>query len=145
MLSGLWAAQRDDYPVTVKSGHSLSQLVLSPEPIDDTSVARPDALVVLSEDGARKAAGTLARLRPADRVLTVPAFAGLATPARLEIVDPAPAPPRLVKSQLALLVVAAAARRLGLLPREALEAAAGDGDEARSAAALEAIAAGWAL
>ena len=39
--SGLYAAQADDYPITVRSGHSLSTLVLSPEPLDFAGVGRP--------------------------------------------------------------------------------------------------------
>ena len=33
ILSGLWAAQQDDYPVTVQTGHSISELIFSPRPI----------------------------------------------------------------------------------------------------------------
>ena len=33
ILSGLWATQRNEYPVTVKSGHSISEIVLSPQEI----------------------------------------------------------------------------------------------------------------
>ena len=32
--SGLWVTQRDDYPVTVKTGHSISEVVLSPTAAD---------------------------------------------------------------------------------------------------------------
>ena len=44
ILSGLWAAQQDDYPVTVQTGHSISELIFSPRPILFTGVTRPDAL-----------------------------------------------------------------------------------------------------
>ena len=30
LLAGLWASQADDYPVTVKTGHSISELIFSP-------------------------------------------------------------------------------------------------------------------
>ena len=70
VLSGLWAAQRDDYPVTVKTGHSLSHLVLSPEPIDHAgSSGRPDAVLVLAEEGARKVAGLLVAAGPLEPAL----------------------------------------------------------------------------
>lgn len=68
ILSGLYAAQRDDYPITVKTGHSVSELILSPEPIDDTGVERTDALLVLSEDGRKKCGPYLAALAPGARV-----------------------------------------------------------------------------
>ena len=67
--SGLWAAQRDDYPITVRSGHSVSELVLSPAEIHYAGGRRPDALLLLSEDGRRKVGGYLAAMRPEDRPL----------------------------------------------------------------------------
>ena len=53
ILSGLWAAQQDDYPVTVQTGHSISELIFSPRPILFTGVTRPDALVLATEDGRK--------------------------------------------------------------------------------------------
>ena len=38
--SGLWAAQRDDYPVTVKSGHSVSELWIAPEEMPRTATGK---------------------------------------------------------------------------------------------------------
>jgi len=54
VLSGLWATQRDDYPVTVKSGHSISEIILSPEEILYTGIERPDALIIVAEEGLNK-------------------------------------------------------------------------------------------
>jgi pyruvate/2-oxoacid:ferredoxin oxidoreductase beta subunit len=139
VASGLWAAQRDDYPVTVKSGHSLAELILSPRPIDDTGVPEPDALVVLSQDGRRKVAGLLPRLAPTARVFAPPALApGLGVAGGVEDLDPAAAG-RSARGHPSLVLAVAALRRLGLVPREALEAAA-SGDEERAA-----VAAGWEL
>ena len=79
---GLWASQKDDYPITVMTGHSVSDLVLSPEPIDDLRVEAPDALIVLSEDG-------LARIGAmAQRAATVFVAEGLhvETPATLRTI-----------------------------------------------------------
>ncbi len=53
-LSGLWATQRDDYPVTVRSGHSVSEIILSPAEVHYTGVDHPDALFILSEQGYAK-------------------------------------------------------------------------------------------
>ena len=44
--SGLWVTQRDDFPITVKAGHSLSQVVISPEEMPLTTVTEPDVLVI---------------------------------------------------------------------------------------------------
>jgi len=122
VLSGLWASQRDDYPVTVKSGHSLSELILSPEPIDYTGIRRPDALLLLSEIGYRKAAGRLARMGEGGVVFALSGLGELEVPAgvRLERIDPESWPRGLRKTHLALMVLARAVETLGLVPPEAL-------------------------
>ena len=52
---GLHATQSDDYPITVKTGHSIAELIFSPDPIDFTGIDSPDLMVILSEDGLAKA------------------------------------------------------------------------------------------
>jgi len=126
--SGLYAAQADDYPITVRSGHSLSTLVLSPEPLDFAGVGVPDALVILSEDGLAKAKALLPRLSPESLVMAFPDVAALETPARLVVLDPAAASTRLARADHGLAACAAAVLLLGLFPTAALvEAAAAAG------------------
>ena len=123
ILSGLWASQRDDYPVTVKTGHSISEVILSPEPIRYTGIPKPDVLLLLSQDGYRKAGKYLSKLTAEDWLFTVPAFADLETPAKKVVLDFAgakiPAPGR----ELALISVGAVVQRLKFLPPEALQEA----------------------
>ncbi|MBN2555974.1 MAG: 2-oxoacid:acceptor oxidoreductase family protein [Anaerolineales bacterium] len=54
VLSGLYASQRSDYPVTVKTGHSLAEIVISAEKLLYTSVKKPDALIILFPEGLEK-------------------------------------------------------------------------------------------
>jgi len=124
LLSGLWATQRDDYPITVKTGHSIAELVLSPRPIDYTGIVRPDAMVLLSPDGAAKVAPQLGAMTAADRVFVVPELAGVKTAARVVVIDPADARVRLAPGRVALHVLATALRSLRIFPLDALEAAA---------------------
>ena len=67
VLAGLYAEQRNDYPVTVKTGHSLAEIVLSPEKLVYASSEDPDALLILFEEG-------LAKVKP----LLQPAHSGAA-------------------------------------------------------------------
>jgi pyruvate/2-oxoacid:ferredoxin oxidoreductase beta subunit len=124
ILSGLWAAQRGDYPVTVKSGHSLAELILGPEPIDYAGVARPDALAILTREGRAKAGPLLGRMTASGEVFVLPESADLETPAKVTVLDPVGLPPAIARQQLALAVVGEMARRLDLVPPEALSAAA---------------------
>ena len=120
ILSGLWAAQQDDYPVTVQTGHSISELIFSPREILFTGVTRPDALVLVTEDGRRMAGRYLKALTPESWLFVTPEFAGLETPARKVVFDFDAAGIKGSKKNLGLLMAAAALRRLGVFPIEAV-------------------------
>lgn len=125
LLSGLWAAQRDDYPITVKTGHSIAELVLSPREIHFTGAARPDAMIVLSQEGLAKVGAQLAAMEAGDRVFTVPDLVDpVMTRAQITVIDPKTAPSKLSPGRVSLYCVARALRELGILPDGALEAAA---------------------
>ncbi|MCP4678455.1 MAG: hypothetical protein GY854_23670 [Deltaproteobacteria bacterium] len=55
MYSGLEATQKDDYPITVMTGHSLAEVIFSPKTIDYTAIDEPDYFVAISEDGVKRA------------------------------------------------------------------------------------------
>jgi Pyruvate/2-oxoacid:ferredoxin oxidoreductase gamma subunit len=124
LLSGLWAAQQDDYPVTVQTGHSISELIVSPREILFTGVTRPDALVLISEEGRKKAARQLAALTKDGWLFTTPQFAGIETSARTVVFDAESRGARGGRRNLGLLLTAAALRRLDLFPIAACEEAA---------------------
>jgi len=119
ILSGLYAAQRDDYPITVKTGHSIAELVFSPEEIAHTGASRPDALLILTEDGAKKARPYLARMGESSHLFAPPAFLDLPTRARKSAL----ALPGTLRGPSTLAALAAVLRQLGLFPIPALEAA----------------------
>ena len=54
MFAGLKATQKDDYPITVQTGHSVAEIIVSPEQIDYTGIKNPDYVVVVSDDGLRR-------------------------------------------------------------------------------------------
>ena len=124
LLSGLWAAQRDDYPITVKTGHSVAELVLSPREIEYTGIQRPDAVILLSREGASKVGRQLAAMRSDDRLFALPEVADVPTGAARRIIDPARSPVPLKAGQVALYCAALAVRELGVMPPAALAAAA---------------------
>jgi pyruvate/2-oxoacid:ferredoxin oxidoreductase beta subunit/Pyruvate/2-oxoacid:ferredoxin oxidoreductase gamma subunit len=80
---GLEVTQKNDYPVTQGTGFSVSEVILSPGPIDYTGIERPDVVFVVSDDGLRELArnGTVDRIGPhtlviADASLTLPEVPG---------------------------------------------------------------------
>lgn len=66
VAAGLYATQKNDNPVTQGTGFSLSEICLSPRPIEYTGMEQPDVVIVVSADGLKElvANGTLAGTRP---------------------------------------------------------------------------------
>ncbi len=141
--SGLWAAQRDDYPVTVKSGHSVSELWLAPEEMPLTAVTQPDVLAIISDDGYGKAGPYLSAMTANDLVLTIPDYADLETDAQVVVIDPKSAEKRIPKTSMGLVYLAAALAMTGPYPLDALRVAAAAGSF--SEVNLEAVETGIAL
>ena len=62
IASGLYATQKDDYPITVMTGHSLAEVILSPQHIDYTGIDEPDIILAISEAGVKQAGGSIGAL-----------------------------------------------------------------------------------
>lgn len=77
MYAGLSATQKDDYPITVMTGHSVSEIIISPERIEYTAVDDPDYFVLVSEDGLKK---TRSRIESLPSTCTLYAEASLELP-----------------------------------------------------------------
>jgi pyruvate/2-oxoacid:ferredoxin oxidoreductase beta subunit len=122
-LAGLHATQRGDYPVTVRSGHSVSEVVLAPSEIRYTGVSRPDALFLLSADGYKKVRHLLPRMGEEAWLFVTPEFAEVESPARKVVFDPRPWG-KAVRGNEALAMVSAGLARVGVLSPEVLRAAA---------------------
>ncbi|MFP4049596.1 MAG: thiamine pyrophosphate-dependent enzyme, partial [Desulfovermiculus sp.] len=62
MSAGMQTSLKNDYPITVLTGHSVSEVILSPEPIDYTGLSKPAVVIVLAEEGIRRRKQDLASL-----------------------------------------------------------------------------------
>ncbi|MCC6359226.1 MAG: 2-oxoacid:acceptor oxidoreductase family protein [Phycisphaerales bacterium] len=80
VAGGLFAAQQDDFPITVRKGHSISNLIVSSEPILYAALDHPDVLIILSDDGLKRL-GRLDRLSPSCLILADDTLALPPTPA----------------------------------------------------------------
>lgn len=123
MLSGLRATQKDDYPITIMTGHSISEIILSPRRIDYTAIDAPDYFLVLSEDGLRKTARQIAGLGPscillADEALEIPE-----TRAQVRRLPLARAEKEVGRFSIAAIALAAALEDAGIFPMAAYEEA----------------------
>jgi len=122
VLSGLWATQRDDYPVTVRSGHSLSEVILSPQEIRYLGISKPDIMVVLFEEGLKKVRPRLEQLGQADRLYINAGLLPVETGAQVVPLD---LRGKGRKKHWSLMAMAAVLRHSGIYPLEAFKEAVG--------------------
>jgi 2-oxoglutarate ferredoxin oxidoreductase subunit beta len=80
--AGMQVTQKSDYAITVMRGPSITELIISPEPIGYTGVERPDLIVALSEDGVRPRRELFAQMTAAGRVIVAK---GVAIPPTLAV------------------------------------------------------------
>ena len=69
MTAGWHATLKNDYPITVLRGHSVSEMVLSPEPVDYTGIERPAVVVALADEGVARRKTLFAGLGPETLVI----------------------------------------------------------------------------
>ncbi|MGC8838103.1 MAG: hypothetical protein ACP5UM_06765, partial [Anaerolineae bacterium] len=123
VLCGLWTTQRDEYPVTVAAGHSVSQVILSPEEVLHPGFDRPDWAVVVTEEGLGKVRRLLQKMDASCTLYLAEGLGPVETRARVVLLDlqggPRPLPPH----EQTLAALAAALDHSGLLPLEALREA----------------------
>ncbi|WP_419660921.1 KorB1: 2-oxoglutarate synthase, subunit beta [Desulfosarcina variabilis str. Montpellier] len=62
MTGGMHATLKNDYPITVLRGHSVSEMVLSADPVDYTGIDRPSVVVALANEGVGRRKKLLAKL-----------------------------------------------------------------------------------
>ena len=54
LAAGLQTTQKNEYNITVLRGHSITEVVLSPEDIGYTGIERPDVVLALSQEGVER-------------------------------------------------------------------------------------------
>lgn len=131
MMSGLWATQRDDYPVSVMSGYSVSEVILSREEILYLGIEKPDIVAVLSPEGLSQVPRQLRAMDESQTVYVVPELAEHVQTRARKIVFNLTRP--ISKKSLALAATAAIIRHANLYPLEAFREAISVGQRAEIA------------
>ncbi len=124
MMAGLWVTQRNDYPTTVKSGHSISEVVLSPEEIYYPGIEKPDLTVVLFPEGLAKVKNQIAILTHQDVILLHANLPPIETKAHKIIIDFEKAGTyRRKKEYWAIMALVKAIQETNIFPLEAFKEA----------------------
>jgi 2-oxoglutarate ferredoxin oxidoreductase subunit beta len=121
ILSGLWATQQNDYPVTVKSGHSVADVILSPEPVLHMGIPDPDVMLVLFPEGLRKERSRISALSPDATLYLAAGLGSVETQAHVVTLDFSQSGQS--KTYWAIMALAEVLRRTGVYPLDALREA----------------------
>jgi 2-oxoglutarate ferredoxin oxidoreductase subunit beta len=87
VLAGLRATQRNDYPTTVKSGHSVSEVILSPREIGYTGISKPQVMLLLFKESLPVVRSQLEAMTEADRLFVNSELLPVKTRAKLVPID----------------------------------------------------------
>jgi len=146
IFAGLRATQKDDYPITVQTGHSVSEIISSPEPIDYTAIDSPDFLVVLSADGLARVRDRIGKLSPSSVLYAEETLDPPRTEAQVRRLPLAELGRRVGRPYLATAALAALLEESGIFPLEAFAKAIESFQSAEMAkASLKAVSAGALL
>ena len=123
IFAGLSATQKDDYPITVQTGHSVSEIIVSPERIDYTGIDSPDFFVVLSEDGLARVRGRIENLAATSVLYSEETLELPATRARVHRLPFAELGRRVGRPSVAMAALAALLEDSRIFPAEAFSTA----------------------
>ena len=87
LTAGLQATQKNEYPITVLRGPSISELILSPQEIDYTGIHRPSAIVALGQEGVDRRQAMFDNLEDDTLVVQIEGVEIPAGKARIQRVD----------------------------------------------------------
>ncbi len=119
--AGLQATQKNDYPITVLRGHSVSEVILAREAIGFTGIDQPHVVIALAAEGVARRRKMLAALPAEALVLRA---GGVALPATAAAVVDIDFKAHRIKSQdWALAALGVLARRREVLDLEMLRSA----------------------
>ena len=119
VLSNLWATKRDDYPVTVMTGHSVSEIILSPKEVLYTGIEKPDIFLALAPEGVKTCKNQIDTLTDESVLYAPKELLPIQTRARVSTLDLG----KVSRKELALAAVAEVLRQTNIIPLEAIREA----------------------
>jgi len=119
VLSNLWATKRDDYPVTVMTGHSISEIILSPKEILYTGIEKPDIFLALAPEGIKTCKSQIDTLTDRSVLYAPRELLPIQTDARISTLDLG----RVARKEIALAAVAEMLKQTNFIPLEAFKEA----------------------
>ena len=125
ILSGLYATQKDDYPITIMTGHSVSEIILDKKEINYTGIESPDYLIIIAPEGLAKVKRIIQNMNETSTIMIDDNLVSLLpeTRAKIEIFPFRKTANTIDRFSITILSLATFLARTNLFPIEALKKA----------------------
>ena len=85
--AGLHGTQKNDYPITVMRGHSVSEMILADAPIGYTGIQQPTVVIALAQEGVERRRSLFGALDHSARVYVAKGMSLPPCPAQVQEID----------------------------------------------------------
>jgi len=122
-LSGLWTSRRADFPITIQTGFSVAEVVISPEPVFYSGIMKPDVAALIAPEGRDKISTLTKAMEKMDLIYYSEGLGNVNSKAKqLPLLFPKSAKKE-IRKNISILTAGYLTQELGLFPFEALQEA----------------------
>jgi len=122
-LSGLWTSRRADFPITIQTGFSVAEIVISPEPVLYSGIVKPDVAALIATEGKAKIARLTKAMEASDTIYFADGLGDVDSPANQLPLEFPESAKKEVRKNISALTAGYLTKQLGLFPFEALKEA----------------------
>jgi Pyruvate/2-oxoacid:ferredoxin oxidoreductase gamma subunit len=122
-LSGLWTSRRADFPITIQTGFSVAEIVISPEPVLYSGIIKPDVAALIAPEGKAKIARLTKTMEESDTIYFADGLGDVDSPANQLPLEFPESAKKEVHKNISALTAGYLTKQLNLFPFEALQEA----------------------
>ena len=122
-LSGLWTSRRADFPITIQTGFSVAEIVISPEPVLYSGIVKPDIAAIIAPEGKAKIARLTKAMEETDTIYFADGLGDIDSDANIQPLDFPESAHKDLRKNISALTAGYLAKELKLFPFEALKEA----------------------
>jgi|TARA_B100000959_G_scaffold18034_1_gene17413 pyruvate/2-oxoacid:ferredoxin oxidoreductase beta subunit/Pyruvate/2-oxoacid:ferredoxin oxidoreductase gamma subunit len=122
-LSGLWTSRRADFPITIQTGFSVAEIVISPEPVLYSGIIKPDVVALIAPEGKAKIARLTKTMEESDTIYFADGLGDVNSSANQLPLEFPESAKKEIRKNISALTAGYLTKQLNLFPFEALKEA----------------------
>jgi pyruvate/2-oxoacid:ferredoxin oxidoreductase beta subunit/Pyruvate/2-oxoacid:ferredoxin oxidoreductase gamma subunit len=122
-LSGLWTSRRADFPITIQTGFSVAEIVISPEPVLYSGIIKPDVVALIAPEGKAKIARLTKTMEKSDTIYFADGLGDVNSSANQLPLEFPESTKKEIRKNISALTAGYLTKQLSLFPFEALKEA----------------------